>query len=53
MAKKPADRFASMGEMADALGRYLKGDSSPVKARPPVGRGLETAPNRGPGRPLG
>jgi predicted Ser/Thr protein kinase len=29
MAKKPADRFASMEAMAGALGRYLKGRAAP------------------------
>ncbi len=37
MAKKPADRFTSMEEMADALGRYLKGEAAPIKARGAAG----------------
>ena len=42
MAKEPAERFASMAELADALGQYLKASSAPppvaavVKAPPPA-----------------
>ncbi len=38
MAKEPADRFASMAEFADALGKYLKAPSAspPPLPAPPV-----------------
>jgi serine/threonine protein kinase len=36
MAKRPEDRYASMAELAAALGDYLRGSDPPARSDPPV-----------------